>query len=1046
MLSIGSGSVHVERARGGARALRDERTLTARQVLSKASCLPFEALAAGLAAALAEALDRCRAACVLGVLCLLGASGAAQGLRVTPGAGADFQANGGFVQPSAVAYTLQNDESSSLQWVATSSKPWLRLDASSGSIAAGGQVTLSLSIDASLTSSLGNGTHTASVSLFDLTFASSASRTVTLQVGAGGAQLSVFPTTAWSTSGPPGGPFAPATRRYAFANVGSGTMGWTATTTASWLRVSRPSGNAASGVLEMLDIWVDEGRTATLASGTYTALLTLANTTNGVGTTNLSITLELGATPPTLSVSPATGLSSIGPFGGPMTPASMTYTLTNDGDAPLVWDTARTQSWLLFSQVAGSLAPGASTQVVASINPFVANVLAEGAYAGAITFRNATNGVGTQSRVAQLTITPPQASMQVLPATGFTASGPAGGRMVPDQQAYTIANTSNVPLAWRVTSDASWLMSTATQGNLAPGAQASILAMIDQQEAALLLPGSYSATLSIDNLSGGGGSTQRNVQLLITNTGRTLSITPTTDFTATGEPGGPIAPLSRTYTLRNLSSAPLDWAAAVLEPWLGLSSPGGTIPPNGQASLSVGIDAAATAGLPVGIHDGLVGFVNLTNGGAPQVRRVRLNLVSPGASTRSAITQFGVTWTFDRAYPAGQFANGDWWVEGPVTIVDIDPPSSANGGRVVNGSMVNPNPRLQAQGYDSAMYAQYVFPGSYDDELNVGLGVGPQSPLVLGPHSSLVSTISRSQAGLRPQLHAAAILTVLDGPAPPGSFRPPYCGKDKSIEFSEAQLDYGKLASLAPVSSTPSLAVVEQWFERPWLDHIPDWVGRYAHPLENMPDYGREICDRIGTASLMLHLDFTDAQKRTLLVRLVQLGIDFYGIVEAGGRNNWPAGGGHHSGRKWPILFAGILLGDVPMGSIGFDDNVAFNEDDQTFYVEETSTGVYNYGFGGYGPQHVGLPEWGNQHAKNYGQDSVEWYGNPYRICCTAHVWWGQLLSAYIMGARPLWNHDALFDYQDRYLQTARSLGQASWSIGWTKFPLDMWDAYRGNY
>jgi hypothetical protein len=73
------------------------------------------------------------------------------------------------------------------------------------------------------------------------------------------------------------------------------------------------------------------------------------------------------------------------------------------------------------------------------------------------------------------------------------------------------------------------------------------------------------------------------------------------------------------------------------------------------------------------------------------------------------ITQFGITWTFDKDHLVGRFANGDYWVVGPVTIIGIAPASVEIGGRVINGSMVNPSPRLRwTQGYDSAMYGRYA--------------------------------------------------------------------------------------------------------------------------------------------------------------------------------------------------------------------------------------------------------------------------------------------------------------------------------------------------
>lgn len=124
------------------------------------------------------------------------------------------------------------------------------------------------------------------------------------------------------------------------------------------------------------------------------------------------------------------------------------------------------------------------------------------------------------------------------------------------------------------------------------------------------------------------------------------------------------------------------------------------------------------------------------------------------------ISQFGITWTFNRDYTLGQFANGDYWILGPVTIISIDPPSTQSNGRTINGSMINPSPKLGSlQGYDSAMYGGYV--QRFDPNLNVGrpnnLDLSASNSLVLQPHSSLISTISIPNAGHRPQLKTAAI-------------------------------------------------------------------------------------------------------------------------------------------------------------------------------------------------------------------------------------------------------------------------------------------------
>ncbi|MGD9365084.1 MAG: hypothetical protein PVH87_05265 [Desulfobacteraceae bacterium] len=160
-------------------------------------------------------------------------------------------------------------------------------------------------------------------------------------------------------------------------------------------------------------------------------------------------------------------------------------------------------------------------------------------------------------------------------------------------------------------------------------------------------------------------------------------------------------------------------------------------------------------------------------------------------------------------------------VIGPVTIVGIDPASTQRGGRTMNGAMVNPSPTLgSTQGYDSAMYAGYG--PAYDADLNVALDISADHPLVLDPGVSLVSSISEAEAGARPQLLSAAVLTVLASAPPAGSFRPPYTGEDKTIRFNVTDLDYTPLASLSPVASTPQPAEVARYFERPWIDHVPN--------------------------------------------------------------------------------------------------------------------------------------------------------------------------------------------------------------------------------
>jgi hypothetical protein len=208
----------------------------------------------------------------------------------------------------------------------------------------------------------------------------------------------------------------------------------------------------------------------------------------------------------------------------------------------------------------------------------------------------------------------------------------------------------------------------------------------------------------------------------------------------------------------------------------------------------------------------------------------------------------------------------------------------------------------------------------------------------------------------------------------------------------------------------------------------------------------------------MLHLNFPNAQKEKLLIRFVQLGIDFYGIVQDGGEKNWAANGGHASGRKWPILFAGLVLNDPNMKNIGRPDipgygpshpeYVHFGEDDQTFYVAEADIEA-THGLKWnpdrrdaqkipYEQEDIGLPEWGIIHADNP-ENSNKFWSTAYRQV-SSPGWGGFVLAAHIMGAKGLWNHDALFDYKDRYMQVEAGWKQTS------KFVESMWDVYRDDY
>jgi len=435
--------------------------------------------------------------------------------------------------------------------------------------------------------------------------------------------------------------------------------------------------------------------------------------------------------------------------------------------------------------------------------------------------------------------------------------------------------------------------------------------------------------------------------------------------------------------------------------------------------------------------------------------------------TTTSISQHGITWTFAEPVGYGQFVNGDYWVVGPVTINSFTPASVDNGtGRIINGSEINPNPNGSAEGYDSSMSMN-----TYSALLNVAFGVSAETPLIVPVNSSLVSTISMTQPLVVPQIKSAAVLTVLSSPPPANSFRPPYAGSNKTISHNETDINYNVLGSLAPTSLAPSLSLSAGKFAKLWLDYRGGAAGRMMHPSDNMPNYGREMSTASGEAALLLNCNFTNADKRDLMIGYLQWGVDLWGVIQTG-FNGWWQDGGHGGGRKFPVLFAGTVLGNSAMAGVGTlpYNNPVFGEDQSTFYLTEYEATRWLGGDGKYPVDNEhrnfadayytsadwtfvnpngkrGLPEYGKYLSSGFqGRWISRRHDASYRECCHVNSFTGWILATYVMGLKDKWNHDALFDYTDRYIGWSNELGSVAWTIHMSPFAGEMWRKYREVY
>lgn len=216
------------------------------------------------------------------------------------------------------------------------------------------------------------------------------------------AQISVGPIFAYTPRGVTGGPFSPASTTYSVANPGgAGSVDWAATVDQTWLTLTPTNGTLGAGVSANVVVSLVSSVATNLDGGSnYTAVITFTNTTSHVGDTTRPAILTVSA----LVVSPTTNFTASGPVGGPFSPSSMLYTITNTSTVATDWSVDKTATWLDLSATNGTaLASHTSTNITASINAS-ANSLVRSPYTDTITFNDDTRSTVVTTRSVLLSV------------------------------------------------------------------------------------------------------------------------------------------------------------------------------------------------------------------------------------------------------------------------------------------------------------------------------------------------------------------------------------------------------------------------------------------------------------------------------------------------------------------------------------------------------------------------------------------------------------------------------------------------------------------
>jgi hypothetical protein len=434
-----------------------------------------------------------------------------------------------------------------------------------------------------------------------------------------------------------------------------------------------------------------------------------------------------------------------------------------------------------------------------------------------------------------------------------------------------------------------------------------------------------------------------------------------------------------------------------------------------------------------------------------------LKLDASGGTT-TELSQYGITWTFAEPVEFGQFVNGDYWVVGPVTVVEVDPAPAVVNGNYVHGSMINP--RLGSQGYDSRTTRSRA---PYDSTSRV------QFPVTIQPDASLISSISRdlnNEAPI-PVLKSAAVLTVIRAPAHEDAFRPGLIGDDKP-QYRAGSIRWDLLPNLSETPSAPdSLYYYERSFQRPWLLHNGSWTSRYISPTDNMPDYHQDIAILLSHGAVAMLTDL-GVDRTELVINYLQVAIDYYTMQQSPGEGRY--------NYRWPIVFAGIMLGNDSMRFMwkNGDYGTSAYQDDKIYLwadsvrtkrsailpVGETWTGhdvFWRIKPGEYAPNqfsheelHPNEWDWIEQEGYPGGGTKQESYRRMHSVSTV-----GFGLAALAFGAQDEFDFDIYFDYADRWMSETEGFLESKGhgvdgihpvQTSKSTFVDEMWTAHRSKF
>jgi subtilisin len=343
----------------------------------------------------------------------------------------------------------------------------------------------------------------------------------------------------------------------------------------------------------------------------------------------------LGASPSSggLSVSPPEGFFVTGAEGGPFSPATKTYTVTNTGTETIDFSASESVSWASISPQSGTLEPGNSRVLTISIDS-EANNLTAGNYVTVISLTNTTNGQGSISKSLNMTVTGTAAANDKF-SDGILLEHSSGSTLGSNENASKESGESEhgevsggrsvwwrwiAPATGEVTFDTVGSNFDTTLGAYTGTYVAALTTVAGnddtydlQSEITFQTEAGIIYHIAVDGYNGNSGDITFNWSFTQETTGQVeVAVSPETGFATEGPEGGPFSPLSITYTLTNVSSISRLFYLENLPNWLTPSITSGTLEPSASTSVILTVNNNAHSLAP-GNYTGTVMFNDVSS-------------------------------------------------------------------------------------------------------------------------------------------------------------------------------------------------------------------------------------------------------------------------------------------------------------------------------------------------------------------------------------------------------------------------------------------------